>query len=104
MPLLTSLIHDVFAYDFMRNAFIAGTIAAIVSGAIGYFVVLHSQNFAGHALSHVGFAGAAGAGLVGLSPSSGQLILTLLAAVGMGALGEKTSKSDVAIGVILAFA
>lgn len=88
----------------MRNAFIAGTIASIVSAAIGYFVVLRSQNFAGHALSHIGFAGAAGAGLIGLSPSTGQLMLTLLAGIGMGGLGERASKSDVAIGVILAFA
>ncbi len=103
MTHITQIIADLFRYDFMRNAFIAGTIASIVSAAIGYFVVLRSQNFAGHALSHVGFAGAAGAGLIGLSASTGQLMLTLLAAIGMGSLGERASKSDVAIGVILAF-
>ncbi|MBI2743607.1 MAG: metal ABC transporter permease [Chlamydiales bacterium] len=94
---------SLFAYEFMRNAFIAGTLAAIVSAIVGYFIVLRSQNFAGHALSHIAFAGAAGAGLVGLSPSTGQLILTLLAAIGMGSIGERASKSDVAIGVTLAF-
>lgn len=101
---ITHLITDIFRYDFMRNAFIAGTIASIVSAAIGYFVVLRSQNFAGHALAHIGFTGAAGAGLAGLAPSTGQLILTLLAGIGMGSLGERASKSDVAIGIILAFA
>jgi zinc/manganese transport system permease protein len=103
MILHISIIHDVFAYDFLRNAFIAGTIASIVSAVMGYFVVLRGQNFAGHALSHIGFAGAAGAGLIGLTPGTGQLLLTLLAAVGMGGLGERASKSDVAIGIILAF-
>ena len=36
-------------------------VVAIVAGAIGYFVVLRASSFAAHALSHIGFAGAAGA-------------------------------------------
>jgi len=100
---LIKAFQEMFAYDFMRNAFMAGTLAAVVSAIIGYFIVLRSQNFAGHALSHIAFAGAAGAGLVGLSPPTGQLVLTLLAAIGMGVMGERASKSDVAIGIMLAF-
>lgn len=96
-------LSELYAYDFMRHAFMAGTLAAIVSAVIGYFVVLRSQNFAAHALSHIAFAGAAGAGLLGLSPATGQLLLTLLAAAGMGSLGERASKSDIAIGMTLAF-
>ena len=38
-------------YDFMRTAFAAATIVAIVSGTVGYFLVLRGQTFAGHALS-----------------------------------------------------
>lgn len=104
---MTAIIHFVsglFAYNFMRYAFAAGTMAAIVAAVVGYFVVLRGQNFAAHALSHIGFAGAAGAGLLGLSASTGQLSLTLLAAIGMGGLGKKAAKSDVAVGIILAFA
>lgn len=92
-----------FSYDFMQHAFLAGTLAAFVSAIIGYFVVLRNQSFAGHALSHIGFAGAAGAGLMGLTPFTGQLLLTMLSAIGMGVLGERTYKSDVAIGIVLAF-
>ena len=44
----------IFDYEFMRNAFYACTIVGIVSGAVGYFLVLRGQTFAGHALSHVG--------------------------------------------------
>lgn len=98
-----NFLHELFSYDFMQNAFVAGTLAAVVSAMIGYFVVLRSQTFAAHALSHIAFAGASGAGLIGLAPSSGQLILTLLAALGMGSLGERSYKSDVAIGITLAF-
>jgi len=103
MHTIIPFVSELFAYNFMRYAFAAGTMAAIVSAVIGYFVVLRAQNFAAHALSHIGFAGAAGAGLIGLSAPTGQLGLTVLAAIGMGGLGERTSKSDVAIGITLAF-
>ena len=54
-----------FDYDFMRNAFAAATVVAIVAGVVGYFLVLRGQTFAGHALAHVGFTGATGAVLIG---------------------------------------
>src|SRR3984885_3179184 len=90
-----------FQYDFMVNAFIAASIAALVSGVVGFFLVMRGQTFAGHALSHVGFAGATGAGLIGLSPLWGLVGFTLAAGIGMGLLGERLSGRDVAIGVIL---
>jgi zinc/manganese transport system permease protein len=88
-------------YDFMRHAFAASGIVAILSGLVGYFLVLRGQAFAGHALSHVGFAGATGAILIGASPLAGMLAVTTLGGVLMGALGEKLAQRDIAIGVIL---
>jgi zinc/manganese transport system permease protein len=90
-----------FEYDFMRTAFAASGAAAVLAGAVGYFLVLRGQTFAGHALSHVGFTGAAGAALFGLSPVAGMLGFTLLAGVGMGFFGEKLAERDVAIGMVL---
>jgi zinc/manganese transport system permease protein len=90
-----------FDYDFIVNAFIAAGMVALVAGIVGFFLVLRGQTFAGHALSHVGFAGATGAGLIGLSPLWGMVAFTLAAGVGMAALGERLSGRDVAIGVIL---
>ncbi len=88
-------------YDFMRHAFIAAGIVALLSGLVGYFLVLRGQAFAGHALSHVGFAGATGAVLIGVSPLAGMLGVTVLGGVLMGALGERIAGRDIAIGVIL---
>jgi zinc/manganese transport system permease protein len=93
-----------FEYDFMINAFSASGIVAVVSGIVGYFLVMRGQTFAGHALSHIGFAGATGAGLIGLSPLWGLVGFTLLAGLGMGLLGERLSGRDVAIGVVLSLA
>lgn len=88
-------------YDFMRHAFAAAGIVAILSGVVGYFLVLRGQAFAGHALSHVGFAGATGAVLIGASPLAGMLAVTTLGGIAMGILGEKLAQRDIAIGVIL---
>jgi zinc/manganese transport system permease protein len=91
-------------YDFMRNAFAAAGVAAVVSGLVGYFLVLRGQTFAGHALSHIGFAGATGAMLISVAPVWGLVGLTVAAGIGMGLLGERISGRDVAIGVVLALA
>ncbi len=95
--------YELTQYDFLRNAFLAGTVIAVLAGVIGYFVVLKQLGFTSHALSHIGFAGACGAGLFGLSLLGGQLLLTLLAALIMAFLGERVRKSDAAIGITLAF-
>jgi zinc/manganese transport system permease protein len=91
-------------YDFMRNAFAAAGVAALVSGFVGYFLVLRGQTFAGHALGHIGFAGATGAVLIGLAPIWGLVGFTVAAGIGMGLMGERISGRDVAIGVVLALA
>ena len=92
-----------FHYDFMVHAFQAGTVVAIVAGAIGYFVVLRGSSFAAHALSHIGFAGAAGAVVLGLSPVLGLLAFTLGSGSVIGALGSRLRGRDVTIGIVLAW-
>jgi zinc/manganese transport system permease protein len=87
-------------YDFMRNAFLATTIVGIVAGAVGYFLVLRGETFAGHALAHVGFPGATGAVLLGLSPIAGLSLFTIIAGLGIGLLGNRANR-DVAIGIVL---
>jgi len=93
-----------FTYDFMVNAFAAAAIVALVSGVVGFFLVLRGQAFAGHALSHIGFAGATGAVLAGLPPLWGLVALTVAGGVGMGLLGARLSERDVAIGMVLSMA
>ena len=95
--------QTIFQFAFMRNAFAAGTIVAIVAGVVGYFVVLRSLSFAGHALSHIGFAGATGAVVLGINPVFGLLAFTVASGLGMGALGKRVRGRDVAIGIVLAW-
>ncbi len=94
---------DLLRHDFVQNAFLAGTLVAILSGLVGYFVVLRRQAFACEALAHVGFAGAAGSALLRASSLEGMLLFTLLGAFGMGVLGRRLRSRDVEIGMLLAF-
>jgi zinc/manganese transport system permease protein len=89
-------------YDFMQNAFEAATVVAIVSGLVGYFLVLRGQAFAAHALSHVGFTGATAAVLIGTTPLWGMILATVAAGIGIGLMGEHLHQRDVAIGIVLA--
>src|SRR5438552_16588470 len=92
---------DIFQYAFIQNAFLAGSFVAIVAAIIGYFLVVRGLTFAGHALSHIGFAGAAGAVLLGLDPVFGLLTFTIGASIGIGILGKELRERDTAIGIIM---
>ena len=94
---------SMWQYDFMQHAFEAGTIVAIVAGVIGYFIILRRSSFAAHALSHIGFAGAAGAVLLGINPLFGLMVFTCGGGFAMATLGRKISERDVQIGTVLAF-
>jgi zinc/manganese transport system permease protein len=102
--IITATTITMLEYDFMQNAFVAAGVAAIVSGLVGYFLVLRGQTFAGHALGHIGFAGATGAVLIGVPSVWGLVGFTVAAGIGMGLMGDRISGRDVAIGVVLALA
>ncbi len=94
---------SIFLEPFVRNAYLAATLAAVCAGVVGYFVVLRRLSFASHALAHVGFTGATAAVLIGADLVLGTLLFTVATAIGMGLLGDKLRGRDTAIGTTLAF-
>src|SRR5438132_655036 len=93
----------------MVNALRAGTIVAVVSATMGWFMVLRRQTFAGHTLSLVGFPGAAGAILLGISPAFGYFGFCVAAALVIGSAdpraGTATYRQESAlIGTVQAMA
>jgi zinc/manganese transport system permease protein len=90
--------------DFVQDALVAGTIAAVLGAIVGYFVIVRNVGFAAHALSHIGFAGAAGAAVFGFNPLDGMLVFTVGSGIFIGAIGDRVHRSDMAIGMVLAFA
>jgi zinc/manganese transport system permease protein len=100
---LVADIQILLHFHFMQNAYLAGTLVALVAGFMGYFMVLRSQSFAGHSLANVGFAGATGAVLFGIPPIVGLFLAGVLAAVGIQALNltaGRSRQSDVAVGAV----
>lgn len=95
---------DITGFEIIKNALIIGTIISIVASIVGYFVVIRGLSFAAHALSHIGFAGATGALLIGMNPLNGLLVFTIISAAIMGYLGDKAKGRDIATGIVLSFA
>jgi zinc/manganese transport system permease protein len=94
---------QLLAQHFVHTALWAGAVVAVVSGVIGVFVVTRGMSFAVHAISELGFTGAAGALVVGLDPVIGVLGGSLLVGLVLGLLSLRGRERDSAIGAVLAF-
>lgn len=102
-------LHQLFALHFMVNAFRAGTIVAVVAAAVGWFMVLRRQSFAGHTLAVVSFPGAAAAIWLGISATAGYFVGSIAAALVIAAAarsssGRALSQESAVIGTVQAFA
>ena len=96
-------VREILSYDFMRDAFAAGTCIALAAGLVGYFVVLRNQVFTSDTLGHAAFTGSLGGLLLGLNLLVGLFGSTIAAALGIGALGGRARGRDVAIGTVFAW-
>jgi zinc/manganese transport system permease protein len=92
-----------FALPFVRNALLAGSLIAIASGMLGYFIVLRAQVFAGDALSHVAVTGALAAVAAGIDLRIGLFAATVLMALLFAGMGDRARADDVTIGVAFAW-
>lgn len=106
---LSSDLRQLFEFHFMVNAFRAGTIVAIVAGAMGWFMVLRRQTFAGHTLALTAFPGAAGAIWLGLNATIGYFAAPTASAFAIASIPrsvatETHSQESAAIGTVQAFA
>ena len=95
---------DILQYPFIQNALLAGSCVAVVAAVAGYFMIVRGLTFAGHALPNIGFAGAAGAVLLGIDPGIGLFVFTIVAAIGIGFLGERINERDTVVGIIMTIA
>jgi zinc/manganese transport system permease protein len=80
--------------SFMLNTWIAASIVAVIAGVTGFFAVVRGQTFAAHAIPNGAFAGAAGAGLLGLNVIWGLAVFAIGGALSIGTFGRK-ARQDV---------
>jgi zinc/manganese transport system permease protein len=88
--------------SFMINAWIVGTVVAVVAGIVGFFVVMRGSAFVAHAIPNGAFAGAAGAALIGINTLIGLGVFSLLGALGIGTLGRR-GRHDAVTALVLVF-
>ncbi|HLX55771.1 MAG TPA: metal ABC transporter permease [Ktedonobacteraceae bacterium] len=94
----------ILQYPFIQNAMLTGAVIAVIAAVTGYFLIARGLTFAGHALPNVGFAGAAGAVLLGIDPILGLFVFTIGASIAIGLLGSEVRERDTSIGIIMTFA
>jgi zinc/manganese transport system permease protein len=82
-----NVLHDVsqvLEYHFMINALLAGSVAAVMAGLVGWMMVLRRETFAGHTLAMMAFPGASGAALVGVPAAWGYFAFCGAGALAIG--------------------
>ncbi len=94
---------EMFQYQFMQNALIAGILASIIFSIIGTFVVVKRIVFISGGIAHASFGGVGLAFYLGINPLIGASLFALISSIGVGTIGKKTlQREDTAIGIVWA--
>ncbi|HEY4724268.1 MAG TPA: metal ABC transporter permease, partial [Anaerolineae bacterium] len=89
------------AYPFMQRALIASVLVGGLCAVIGCYVVLRGMAFLGDALAHAILPGVALAFVLGIDLFLGALVMSIVAALGIGYLTRSGRvREDTAIGII----
>lgn len=78
------MIPELFTYEFLQNAVIAGLLASIVCGIIGVIIVEKKMVMIGGGIAHTAYGGVGLGYLVGFPPMLGAFLAAVLAAFGIG--------------------
>lgn len=87
----------------MQRALLAGLLVAVLAGYFGVFIVQRKMSFLGTGLAHSAFGGVALGLLLGVEPIFIAAPFTILSAIGMTWVRNRTQLSaDTAVGIIFA--
>ena len=90
---------EFLSYPFFQRALLAGALAALLCGALSFFVVLRRLAFVGSGVAHAAFGGVAVATLFGFPPLAGGLVAALLVAGATARAQGSSVSEDSAVGV-----
>lgn len=94
---------QMFSYEFMQNALLAGVLVSVACGVIGTLVVLNRIVGLSGGIAHAAYGGVGIASYLGFDPVLGAVVFSLLSSVGMGLAYRKLrERSDTLIGVMWA--
>jgi zinc transport system permease protein len=77
---------EIFQYDFMIRAFVAGAVVSLIAPLIGFFLVVRRFSLLVDTLAHVSLVGVAGGLLFQFSPLLGAVVVSVIAGVSMDSL------------------
>jgi len=96
-------LYTALSYEFLRNAVMAGVLAAVLCGVVGPFVVVKRLAFLSDGISHAAFGGMGICFYFGLDPLLGAVAVALACAMTLGLLDTEAIRSyDSVIGVLWA--
>ncbi len=94
---------EALQFEFMRNAVVAGLLAAVACGVVGVYVTVKKIVFVSDGIAHFSFGGVGLGYLLGINPIWAAMAFTLASAIGMGFIIRRTKlPEDTVIGVLLA--
>jgi len=88
-------------YEFMQNAILATMIVGVIAGLMGSFIVVKKLVFLSGGIAHASYGGIGLGLLLGVDPLYAALPFSVLSAMVIGVIREKTS-DDTAIGIVWA--
>ncbi len=98
-----SSLVQIFSYEFMQNALLAGFLVSVACGVIGTLVVLNRIVGLSGGIAHAAYGGVGLASFFGFDPVLGAVAFSLLSSVAMGMAHRKLrERSDTIIGVMWA--
>ena len=96
---------ELLSYGFMQRALLAGVLAGLLCGVLGFFVVLKRLSFIGVGISHSAFGGIAIGVVLGVEPLVAAAVFATLVAWGIGWLSRAGRlHEDTSIGILFSSA
>ncbi|MGF3066574.1 metal ABC transporter permease [Facklamia sp. P12945] len=74
---------EMFQYDFIQRAFIAGLAMSFITPILGLFLILRRQSLMADTLSHISLAGVALGIILGIQPTYSTIVIVVIASLGI---------------------
>lgn len=98
---MIATIENIFAYDFLVNAFVACILSGITCGIVGSYIVARRMVFLASGITHASFGGLGIALYAGLNPLLGAVAFASVSSLGIEYASRKgRMREDSAIGII----
>ena len=98
---MRATIENIFAYDFLVNAFVACILSGITCGIVGSYIVARRMVFLASGITHASFGGLGIALYAGLNPLLGAVAFASVSSLGIEYASRKgRMREDSAIGII----